>query len=47
MDNIELVPVFTGPLEQFPASPEAPEGVKMVQWQDDPGGFVDIHLDVV
>jgi len=47
MDNIELVPVFTGPLERFPASPEAPEGVKMVQWQDDPGGFVDIHLDVV
>ena len=47
MDNQKLIPLYTGPLEQFPASPELPEGVTEVAWTDEGGNMIEYHLDVV
>ncbi|MCL1835293.1 MAG: alpha/beta hydrolase [Oscillospiraceae bacterium] len=47
MDELKLVPVFTGPLEDFPPSPELPEGTIPVKWTDEPGMMLDILTDVV
>jgi len=47
MDKSKMVPVYTGPLDAFPASDELPEGTKSVSWTDEPGCIVDFNLDVV
>ena len=47
MDDLSLIPIHTGPLDEFPASPELPDGVIAVQWTDEPGMMVDIQTDVI
>jgi len=47
MNQQELVPLHEGALEDFPASPELPEGVISVKWTDEPGMIVDTITDVV
>ena len=47
MEELKLVPIYAGPPDKFPASPELPEGVKTVTWTDEPGCMVDFNLDVV
>ena len=47
MEDMQLVPVHMGALEDFPASPELPEGAIPVKWADEPGMMVDILTDVV
>ena len=47
MENMKLISPFTGPLEEFPSSPELPDGVKTVAWTDDPACFLDFRFDVV
>ncbi|MCL2125622.1 MAG: alpha/beta hydrolase [Oscillospiraceae bacterium] len=46
MSNLELLPPFTGPLEEFPSSPEMPAGVKSVTWKDEESCFIDFRFDV-
>jgi acetyl esterase/lipase len=43
----KLVPIHTGALEEFPASPELPVGAIAVTWADEPGLFVETIHDVV
>ena len=47
MEELKLIPPFTGPLEDFPASSELPDGVKVVDWEDDPASFLDFRFDVL
>ncbi|MCL1805266.1 MAG: alpha/beta hydrolase [Clostridiales bacterium] len=47
MEELQLVPIHTGPLEEFPPSPELPEGAIRVRWTDEPGLVVDTINDVV
>ena len=46
MKNPELIPPYTGPMEDFPSSKELPDGVKTVAWKDDPACFIDFRFDV-
>ena len=43
----KLIPPFAGPLEEFPSSPELPDGAKVLRLKDRPGNRVDISFDVV
>ena len=47
MESLKLIPPFTGPIEEFPSSPELPEGVKVVEWKDERACFIDFRFDVV
>ena len=47
MDNLKLIPIFTGPLEDFPSSPELPDVVKTVTWSDDAACFIDFRFNIV
>ena len=46
MENLKPIPPYTGPMEDFPSSPELPEGAKTVTWKDDPACFIDFRFDV-
>lgn len=47
MEELKLIPPMTVPPDQFPSSPELPDGAKVVKWADKPGCMVDSKFDVV
>ena len=47
MEVVKRVPIHTGALEDFPASPELPDGAIQVSWADEPGLFVETINDVI
>ncbi|MCL2408681.1 MAG: alpha/beta hydrolase [Oscillospiraceae bacterium] len=47
MKDSDLIPVYMGSPDQFPASPELPNGVTEVKWADEGGCMIEFHLNEV